>query len=209
MARYTEARCRLCRRAQDKLFLKGEKCYTPKCPLERRRVPPGGFPKRGGRKLSDRGIQLREKQKAKQIYGVLEQQFRRFFEMARKMPGNTGENLLILLERRLDNVVYRLGFATSRAQARQIVRHGHIRLNGRRADIPSLLVKPGDVISWAPKSQDSWLYKYFKENPPDAPVPSWLSVDREKMEGRVLAHPRREDIDIKIDEKAIVEYYAR
>jgi len=209
MARYIEARCRLCRRAQDKLFLKGDKCYTPKCPLERRRVPPGGYPKRGTRRLSDRGIQLREKQKAKQIYGVMERQFRRFFEMARRMPGATGENLLILLERRLDNVVYRLGFASSRPQARQIVRHGHILLNNRRADIPSMLVKPGDVISWAQKSRDTELYRTLKENPPDTPVPSWLSVDRERMEGRVLGMPRREDVEVKVDEKAIVEYYAR
>jgi small subunit ribosomal protein S4 len=159
--------------------------------------------------LSDRGIQLKEKQKVKHIYGVLERQFRRFFEMAEKLPGSTGENLLQLLERRLDNVVYRLGFAYSRSQARQLVRHGHLTVNGRKTDIPSYIVKPGDVIAWRGGSKETEYYQLLCHKPPDHPLPSWLSLDKERMIGKVLSLPQREELELKVDEKAIVEYYAR
>lgn len=205
MARYTGPKCRLCRRIGEKLFLKGDKCTSLKCPLDKRGTPPGQHPIR--RKLSDYGIQLREKQKARYIYGVLERQFKRFFKIAEKMPGLTGENLLQLLERRLDNVVYRLGFAHSRAQARQLVRHGHFLVNGRKTDIPSYLVKPGDVISWRDKETE--YYKLLCKDFPDRPLPSWLSLDKEKMIGKVLSLPKKEELEFKIDEKAIVEYYAK
>jgi small subunit ribosomal protein S4 len=161
------------------------------------------------RKLSDRGLQLREKQKARYIYEVLERQFRRFFEQASKASGATGETLLQLLEQRLDSVVYRLGFADSRPQARQIVHHGHIKVNGRRVDVPSYLVGIGDVVSFWEASYDTAFYKALKGNPPSRTIPAWLSLDGEKLEGRVLSMPSRTDIEISINEKAIVEYYAR
>ncbi len=208
MARYTGPVCRLCRRGGEKLMLKGVRCTTRKCAMERRNLPPGQQrPRR--RKISDRGLQLREKQKARQSYGVLERQFRRHFAEAEKRPGITGENLLQILEMRLDNVVYRLGFADSRRQARQIVSHGHITLNGRRTDIPSCIVKAGDVIDWSEKSTGAEYYKMVAEQIPDKIVPSWLSLDREKLSGQVLAPPSRSDIDLRIDEKLIVQYYSR
>ena len=211
MARYTGPTCRLCRRFGDKLMLKGEKCPTPKCPLEKRNTPPGGrrapARRRGG--VSDRGLQLREKQKLRFSYGVLERQFRRLFAKAKKSPGATGEILLILLEKRLDNVVYRLGFADSRAQARQIVRHGHMMVNGRKTDIPSFLVKSGDIIKWREASKKTEYYKKLAEEIEEKFIPNWLSLDKESMTGRVLNLPGKDDIEAKFNAKAVVEYYSR
>lgn len=212
MARYTGPVCRLCRRSGEKLMLKGERCPTPKCPLEKRSLPPGGRPvrrSRGRGGLSDRGLQLREKQKVRFSYGVLERQFRRFFVEAKRGPSNTGENLLVLLERRLDNVVYRLGFADSRAQARQLVRHGHILVNGRKTDIPSFLVKSGDVIKWRESSTKTEYYKRIAEEVEEGFVPGWLGLDKESMTGKVLNLPARADIETLFNEKAVVEYYSR
>lgn len=208
MARYTGPVCRLCRRQGEKLMLKGERCLTRKCALERRHLPPGQQrPRR--RKISDRGLQLREKQKARDSYGILERQFRRHFAEAERRPGITGENLLQILEMRLDNVVYRLGFADSRSQARQLVRHGHITLNGRKTDIPSCAVKLGDVVAWKERSTNTEYYRSLVERIVDKVVPQWLSLDAESLSGRVLAAPSRSDIDLRIDDKAIVEYYSR
>lgn len=210
MARYTGPACRLCRRLGEKLMLKGERCTTQKCALERRKMPPGQQRlKRRRKKMSDRGLQLMEKQKARRSYGVLEKQFRRHFAEAERRPGITGENLLSILEMRLDNVVYRLGFADSRRQARQIVRHRHITLNGRRTDIPSCAVKSGDVIAWREGSTGTEYYKMVVERIQDKIVPSWLSLDRENLRGQVLTPPSRSDVDIRLDEKSIVEYYSR
>jgi len=189
-------------------MLKGERCNTRKCAMERRNLPPGQQrPRR--RRISDRGLQLKEKQRARHTYGVLERQFRRHFAEAERRPGITGENLLQILEMRLDNVVYRLGFADSRVQARQVVRHGHITLNGRKTDIPSCAVKPGDVIAWREKSTNTEYYKRVMEQIQDKIVPEWLSLDRQALSGRALAAPSRSDIDPRIDEKAVVEYYSR
>jgi small subunit ribosomal protein S4 len=210
MARYIGPTCRICRRFGDKLMLKGEKCATPKCPLEKRNTPPGEHTstrRRGG--ISDRGIQLREKQKLRFSYGVLERQFRRFFEEAKKSPGHTGETLLILLERRLDNVIYRLGFADSHAQARQIVQHGHIMVNDRRTDIPSFLVKAGDVIKWCEASRKAEYYKKLAEEIEGKFIPNWLNLDTESMTGRVLNLPGKDDVEAKFNVKAVVEYYSR
>ena len=210
MGRYTQATCRLCRRVGDKLMLKGDRCFTSKCAVERRDVPPGytGIRKRRAKK-SDRGLQLQEKQKARYSYGLLERQFRKFFAEAERLPGITGENLLILLERRLDNAVYRLGFASSRPQARQLVRHGHFLLNGRKTDIPSCLVKPGDAIAWRESSTKSEYYKLLAQDIEGRTVPGWLDLDKEKLVGRIVNLPTAEDIEAKFDEKAIVEYYSR
>jgi small subunit ribosomal protein S4 len=208
MARYTEAVCRLCRRSGDKLMLKGGRCFSPKCAMERRSKPPGQQPMRR-RRLSDRGVQLREKQKARYSYGVLERQFRRFFSQAQKQAGITGENLLVLLERRLDNVVYRLGFADSRAQARQLVMHGHIALNGRKTDIPSALVKEGDTIKWQEGSVKTEYYKQLTASIESKVIPGWLSLDMENMVGRVVSLPTPDDIEAKIEWQSIVEYYSR
>ncbi len=208
MARYTGPVCRLCRRAGEKLFLKGEKCTTPKCPVERRNYPPGQRQTRR-RKLSDRGVQLREKQKAKAIYGVLERQFWKHFEEAERRPGVTGHNLLQILERRLDNVVYRMGFADSRNQARQIVRHGHIIVNARRTNIPSFMVKPGDVITWREVATKGVTYQDMAEKIKNRLIPLWLSVDMANMSGNILHAPVREEIDANINEQTIVEYYSR
>lgn len=191
-------------------MLKGERCPTPKCPLEKKNTPPGGRPPRRGRGgVSDRGLQLREKQKVRFSYGVLERQFRRFFVEAKKGPGTTGENLLVLLERRLDNAVYRLGFADSRAQARQLVRHGHILVNGRKTDIPSFLVKPGDTIKWRESSAKTEYYKRIAEEIEEGLVPGWLGLDKESMTGKVLNLPGREDIESLFNEQAVVQYYSR
>lgn len=208
MARYTGPVCRLCRRAGEKLFLKGEKCTTPKCPVERRNYPPGQRQTRR-RKLSDRGVQLREKQKAKAIYGVLERQFWKHFEEAERRPGVTGHNLLQILERRLDNVVYRMGFADSRNQARQIVRHGHIIVNARRTNIPSFMVKPGDVITWREVATKGVTYQDMAEKIKNRLIPLWLNVDMANMSGNILHAPVREEIDANINEQTIVEYYSR
>ena len=208
MARYTDAVCRLCRRSGEKLFLKGSRCVTPKCAVDKRPKPPGqGTGRR--RRVSDRGLQLREKQKARYTYATLERQFRRFFAQAEKQGGITGENLLVLLERRLDNVVYRLGFADSRAQARQLVRHGHITINGKKTDIPSCLVKEGDAIGWREGSRKSEYYKILVESIEAKTVPSWLSLDRQNLVGQVIAMPTPEETDARFDSKAIVEYYSR
>ncbi len=210
MARYIDAKCRICRRASDKLMLKGDRCFTSKCAFERRDVPPGytGSGKRRAKK-SDRGIQLTEKQKARYTYGLMERQFRKFFAEAERMPGITGENLLILLERRLDNIVFRMGFANSRAQARQLVRHGHFLLNGRKTNIPSCLVKPGDTISWREGSTKNEYYKILVQEIEGRTIPGWLSLDKQTMAGQIANLPTPEDIEVKFDEKAIVEYYSR
>ena len=191
-------------------MLKGEKCVTPKCPVERRSAPTSSRrPTRGRGGVSDRGLQLREKQKLRLSYGILERQFRRFFEEAKKRPGATGETLLILLERRLDNAVYRLGFADSHAQARQVVRHGHIMVNGRRTDIASFLVRPGDVIKWREASKKTEYYKRLIEEMEGKAIPGWLSFDRESMTGKVLDLPGKDDVESKFNVKAVVEYYSR
>ena len=213
MARYKDAVCKLCRREGEKLFLKGERCVSPKCAFERRPYPPGLHGKqaqfRRRRQSSDYALQLRAKQKAKRTYGLMERQFRRYFRDAERSRGLTGTNLLVMLESRLDNVVYRLGLAASRPQARQLVRHGHLEVNGRRTNIPSFLVRPGDVVA---VRQNSRHRSYFKEMALDLEhrsVPQWLSRDDSTMSGHVLALPEREDIDISFNEHLIVEYYSR
>ncbi len=207
MARYTAAVCRLCRRSGEKLMLKGNKCMA-KCTLDKRPKPPGQQFSRRPR-TSDRGLQLREKQKARYTYGILERQFRRLFNQAEKQPGITGENLLVLLERRLDNVVYRLGFADSRAQARQIVRHGHIMLNGRKTDIPSCLVKEGDKISWKEGSTNTEYFKQLAKSIESKTMLSWLSLDKKNLVGEILSMPTPDDIEAKFAGQGIVEYYSR
>ena len=209
MARYTGPVCRLCRRGGDKLFLKGDRCFTPKCGVEKRAKPPGQQLMRRRQKMSDRGLQLREKQKARQTYGMLEKQFGRFFYQAGRQSGITGENLLVLLERRLDNTVYRLGFADSRSQARQLVRHGHILLNGHKTDIPSCLVKEGDTISWRERSSKTEYYKQLTQTIEAKTVLNWLSLDRQNLVGQVISLPTPDDIDARFDGKAIVEHYSR
>ncbi|MDF2548772.1 MAG: ribosomal protein [Anaerosolibacter sp.] len=206
MARYTGPSCRLCRREGQKLYLKGERCYTDKCAIARRGYAPGQHGQ-GRKKLSNYGLQLREKQKAKRFYGMLETQFRQLFERAEKMPGITGENLLRLLETRLDNAVYRMGFASSRKEARQLVRHGHFTVNGHKVDIPSFMVSVGDVIKVKEKSMSSVKFKEKAEAA--ANVPNWVQVNFENLEGKVVSLPTREDIDIPIAEHLIVELYSR
>ena len=208
MARYTDAVCRLCRRAGVKLFLKGERCYTPRCAVEKRRKPPGSQPMRR-RRTSDWGTQLREKQKARQIYGILEKQFRKYFDEAQRRPGMTGQFLLQILEERLDNVAYRLNFADSRNQARQLVRHGHIMVNGRKVNIPSFRVKVDDVIVWKESSRETGIYLQMAEDIPRRPLPNWLNLDTENMAGRVLSLPEPSDIDTGIDVRLVVEHYSR
>ena len=206
MARYTDANCKLCRREGQKLFLKGESCYSTKCAIERRNYAPGQHGQ-SRKKQSDYAMQLREKQKAKRFYGVPEVQFRNLFDKAAKKQGKTGDNLLILLETRLDNVVFRLGFAASRKEARQLVTHGHFTINGKKANIPSMEVKAGDVIKVKEKSTSSPKFKEIKEM--SITVPSWMSVDVDKLEGKVIAMPRREEIDTPIAEHLIVELYSK
>ena len=208
MARYTGPDCRICRRHGEKLYLKGERCMGPKCAIERRNYPPGPRSTRR-RKVSDRGLQLREKQKARFAYGVLERQFRRYYEEAVHRPGVTGDNLVRLLEMRLDNTVHRLGWADSRDQARQLVRHGHIALNGRKTDIPSAHVKLGDTIAWTPGGRKTEYFKIRVASSGQSATPRWLSLDREAMSGRVTALPERADADRTFDELVVVEYYAR
>lgn len=211
MARYTESVCKLCRREGEKLFLKGERCFSSKCAVEKRSYPPGvhGPQRQFRRKASDYALQLREKQKARRIYGVFERQFRRYFKDAERRRGLTGANLLITLEFRLDNVVYRLGLAESRPQARQMVRHGHILVNGSRVNIPSYLTSPGDTISVAEESKKSPLFAGIAESLRDRMTPSWLSLDASNMTGTVLSVPSREEIDVSLEEQLIVEYYSR
>ncbi len=207
MARYTGPVCRLCRRNSEKLFLKGTKCFT-KCTLDKRPKPPGQQSKRRP-KFSDRGLQLREKQKARYSYGIMERPFRKFFAQAERQAGITGENLLVLLERRLDNIVYRLGFADSRSQARQLVRHGHIMLNGCKTNIPSCLVKEGDTISWRKESTKAEYFKQLAQSIESKTVLNWLSLDKKNLVGQILSLPTPGDVEAAFDGKAIVEYYSR
>jgi len=211
MARYTGAACKLCRREGEKLFLKGERCTSSKCSFERRPFPAGQHGKQAQfrRKESDYARQLRAKQKTRRVYGVMERQFRRYFADAEQRRGLTGTNLLIMLESRLDNVAYRLGFATSRRQARQLVRHGHLAVNGHKVNVPSYLVQPGDVVAVRSNSQRSIFFKTLAEDWQHRAVPEWLSRDDETMSGRVLALPERSSIDVSIEEHLIVEYYSR
>ena len=208
MARYTDAVCRQCRREGQKLFLKGERCYSDKCAINRRSFAPGQHGK-ARKKLSEYGLQLREKQKARRYYGVLEGQFHHYFEMAERKAGLTGENLLQILESRLDNVVYRLGFAMSRPEARQLVVHGHFTVNGKKVNIPSYLVSAGDVIAVQQKSKQSEKFKVVAEANANRPVPAWLEVDRENQSGKVVALPSRDQIDLDIQETLIVELYSK
>jgi small subunit ribosomal protein S4 len=209
LAKYTGPVCRLCRREGEKLFLKGDRCYTDKCAFERRKdqIPGQHWQRRG--KASDYGTQLRAKQKAKRTYGILERQFRTYFTRAERMKGVTGDNLLGLLERRLDNVVFRLGFAANRAQARELVRHGHFQVNGRRVDIPSFVVKAGDVVTLCEASRQSKVFAEAIETMPRRQVPAWLEVRPDKFEGEVKSLPTREEIGGTINEKLIVELYSK
>jgi len=208
MARYTGADCRLCRREGIKLFLKGDRCYTDKCGVERRPYPPGQAGKKRPRD-SEYRHQLREKQKAKRLYGLLEKQFRGYYKVASRQSGITGENLLRLLESRLDNVVYRLGFAKSRDEARQVVRHGHITVNGRRVNIPSYRVRPGETVAVGAKSKDLLVIKTSLIASEKIEVPGWLEVDIEKLSGKVLSLPERSQIDAPVREQLIVELYSK
>jgi small subunit ribosomal protein S4 len=208
LARYTESVCRLCRRENLKLFLKGERCYTDKCAIERRNYPPGQHGQ-GRPKFSEYSIQLREKQKVKRMYGLLENQFRRTFARASREKGITGEALLVLLERRLDNVTYRLGFASSRAEARLLVRHGHILVNGKRVDVPSYSVRVGDVVSVREQSRQMARVLTALEGAQRRGVPDWAELDRDAFSGRIKLMPSRSDITMPINEKLIVELYSK
>ncbi len=208
MARYTEAVCKLCRREGQKLFLKGERCYTDKCAISRRAYAPGQHGQ-GRKKTSEYGLQLRAKQMTRRFYGVLEGQFHHYYEMATNMPGKAGDNLLILLESRLDNVVYRCGWASSRAEARQLVVHGHFTVNGKKVDIPSYLVKPGELVAIKDKSRQSDKFKAVLEANSAKPVPKWLDVDAANAQAKVDALPTREDVDLEVDETLIVELYSK
>lgn len=210
MARYKGPVCRLCRRHGDKLYLKGDRCMGPKCAFERRPTPPGQQLRFGRRRrISDRALQLREKQRGRFTYGMMEGQFRRSYREAMRRSGVTGDNLIRLLEQRLDNVVYRLGFGDSRAQARQVVLHGHILLNGRKTDIPSCAIKVGDEIAWSPKGKKTELFKVTQEGMQGKEVPDWLGVDAAAMSGRVLTEPEVAQVGAKFDPAVIVEFYSR
>lgn len=212
MARYIEPVCKLCRREGEKLFLKGERCFTPKCAFERRSYAPGqhGQSRRGrGRRMSDYSRQLRAKQKARRIYGVLEKQFRRYFQMATKTRGITGLIMLQILEARLDNVVFRMGYAANRAQARQMVNHGHFFVNGRKTNIPSMVLKPGDTLQVREQSKKNGLFKDLAEQAEKANCALWLERDPKALSGRVLRMPDRGEIDGNLNEQLIVEYYSR
>ncbi len=208
MARYTGPACRLCRRVGEKLFLKGERCYTPKCAVDRRRTPPGDRSMRR-RRISDHGIKLREKQKARFMYGVMEAQFSKYMDQAFRQAESTGQNLIRQLETRLDNVTYRLGFADSRRQARQIVLHGHLTVSDRKTDIPSYSVRPGDVIEWKESRKDSEYAKLMSADLPKRPVPAWLELDVQNLKATVRRLPSDEELDTSIDTRLIVEYYSR
>lgn len=208
MARYTESVCRLCRRENLKLFLKGERCYTDKCAIERRNYPPGQHGQ-GRPKFSEYSIQLREKQKVKRMYGLLEKQFRRTFAEASRTRGITGETLLVLLERRLDNVAYRLGFASSRAEARTLVRHGHVLVNGKKVNIPSYTVRAGDVVSIKEPSRQLGRVQSAMEGAQRRGVPDWAEVDRDAFSGKIKILPTRSDVTMPINEKLIVELYSK
>lgn len=207
MARYTGPVCRLCRREGTKLYLKGDRCYTDKCAINRRNYAPGQHGQ-GRKKITNHGMQLREKQKVRRYYGVLEGQFEKYFEMADTMSGITGENLLKILELRFDNIVFRLGLASSRAEARQLVVHGHFTINGRKADIPSMILKTGDVIQVKEKSRSSVKFKDLVENHKNT-APQWLEIDSENYTGKVVSEPVREDIELPIEERLIVEWYSK
>lgn len=208
MARYTGPVCRLCRRENQKFFLKGARCYSDKCGIARRATAPGQHGN-SRKKVSEYGIQLRAKQKARRYYGVLEGQFAKYFEMAEHKTGMTGENLLRILESRFDNVVYRIGFASSRKEARQLVRHGHYQLNGKKVNIPSVLLKAGDVITVAQESKNSPKIKFIVETCSARPVPTWLEVDHTKLEARIIELPNRDAIDLPVEEHLIVELYSK
>lgn len=208
MARYTGPHCRLCRREGLKLYLKGDRCYTGKCAIDRRSYAPGQHGQ-GRKKVSEYGIQLRAKQKARRIYGVLEKPFRNYFEHAERQPGVTGENLLRLLERRLDNVIYRLGLGASRVEARQLVLHGHFTVNGKKVNIPSFQVRVGDEIAVREKSKASPRIKELVERSADRTPPAWLEYDSQEAKGRVIALPSRDQIDAPVEEHLIVELYSR
>ena len=208
MARYTESVCRICRREGPKLFLKGDRCYTDKCAIDRRAYAPGQHGQ-SRKKLSEYGTQIREKQKVRRAYGILEGQFAHYFELANKKQGVTGENLLTLIERRLDNVVYRLGLAVSRPEARQLVSHAHFLVNGKKVNIPSYLVKVGDVITVAETSKKSPKFEAVLASTEGRIVPKWLDMNKEALEGRVVAFAEREDIDLPIEEHLIVELYSK
>jgi small subunit ribosomal protein S4 len=212
MGRYTGPVCKLCRREGQKLFLKGERCYTNKCAFERRSYPAGQHGQSTEfrrRTKSDYALQMREKQKARRMYGVMERQFRRYFEEALRTPGRTGENLLVLLERRLDNVVYRAGMARSRAEARQLVRHGHFEVNGQKVDIPSYVVKPGDVVRVRESRRDRAVFDMIRQSGLLVQVPQWLDVDLENLSARVVAMPTRADIEAPLEDQLVVEFYSR
>lgn len=209
MARYTGPVCRLCRRERMKLFLKGDRCFKEKCAIERRGYPPGQHGTRRGRRVQGYGLQLREKQKVKRYYGLLENQFRSYFKEADRQKGITGENLLVLLERRLDNVVYSLGFASSRGQARQFVRHGHVRVDGRKVDIPSYQVRPGQTVAVKDASRKNDFIRASVETARGRGVPEWLDLDAESFAGTMLRLPTREDVKLPIQEQLIVELYSR
>ena len=208
MARYTESVCRICRREGQKLFLKGDRCYTDKCAIARRAYAPGQHGQ-GRRKLSGYGMQLREKQKVRRAYGILEKQFAHYFELANKKQGVTGENLLTLIERRLDNVVYRLGLAVSRPEARQLVSHAHFLVNGKKVNIPSYLVKVGDVITVAETSRKNAKFDTVLASTEGRAVPKWLDMNKDTLEGKVVAFAERDDIDLPIEEHLIVELYSK
>ncbi|HAA08681.1 MAG TPA: 30S ribosomal protein S4, partial [Syntrophomonas sp.] len=203
MGRYTDSVCRQCRREGEKLFLKGDRCYSEKCAVERRPFAPGAHGQGRRQKPSEYGLQLREKQKTKRIYGLLEKQFRNYFKKADRQPGVTGENLLILLERRMDNIVFRMGFASSRKEARQLVNHGHFTLNGHKANIPSMLLKPGDVVQVRDTSKDSPKFQEIKDQAAYKTPPEWLTVDVDNLTGSVLAYPTREQIDTAVNEQLL------
>lgn len=209
MARYVDAVCRLCRRENVKLFLKGDRCLSDKCAINKRNYAPGLHGQRRRTKLSEYGLQLREKQKVKRTYGLMENQFRSYFQKAARAQGVTGINLLVLLERRLDNVVYRMGFADSRAQARQLVRHGHMRVNGRKVNIPSFLIKEGDAVEPREKSRNMEVMRGNMEHIGQKQIPEWLHVDATAMRGVVQTLPSREDITMPIQEQLIVELYSK
>ena len=208
MARYKDEQCRICRREGQKLFLKGSRCYSDKCSIVRRNYAPGEHGQ-GKKKLSEYGTQLREKQKTKSFYGVGEKQFRKYFAMAENKKGITGEVLLQILESRLDNVVYRLGFGSSRAQARQLVNHGHFEVNGKKVNIPSYLVKAGDVIAVREIKKDSKIIKENAEVNSSKPIPEWLEKDNEKLNAKVIRLASREDVDLPVEEHLIVELYSK
>jgi len=211
LARYTGPNCKLCRREGVKLFLKGDRCFTPKCAIERRNLPPGvpGGMRQMRRRMSDYAVQLREKQKVRRAYGLLEKQFRRYFRLAEKSSGLTGENLLQILESRLDNVVYRMGFANSRKQARQLVTHRHFLVNGKPSKSPSHLLQIGDEISVRTSSKDLDIFIIAQERASDMGRPAWVLVDVEKKTGKVLSLPERDQVDVVVNEQLVVEFYSR